>query len=423
MRILHLSQYFPPEAGAVQVRALTVARALVKAGHQVTVLTEVPNHPTGIVQPAYQGKLFVREERDGVDVLHLWVKTSPVKTFRTRMAFYLSYMLAAIAAGLFLGGRFDVIFANSPPLFVAVAGWIISLVRRTPFVMEVQDLWPESAVALGELQNPRYIRWAEWVEEHCYRRASRVVAVTQGIYDRLLARGVPESRLVLAPNGSNTDIFRPDPQGGERLRSELGLEGKFVALYGGIHGIAQGLETLIEAARLLESESDVRLVFVGEGPEKANLLALKESYGLTNLLMLDGQPLERMPAYLSLADVALAPLRKRDLFLGARPTKIFDAWACGCPVVISIDGEARAIVEEVGGGLYVEPESPQAYAQALLELRDDPARRFEMGQRGQQAVEHLYSLQATALILEAEMQKVTGHSPDSTPPTTVPDHH
>ena len=406
MRVLHLSQYFPPEAGAVQVRALTVAQTLVAVGHEVTVLTEVPNHPTGIVQPGYRGKLLVREERDGVDVLHLWVKTSPVKTFRTRMAFYLSYMLAAIAAGPLLRGRFDVIFANSPPLFVAIAGWIISVVRRTPFVMEVQDLCQYVEISLGELQNPRFIRWAEWVEERCYRRASRIVAVTEGIYDRLVARGVPQSKLVLASNGSNTDIFRPEPEGGERLRAELGLEGKFVALYGGIHGIAQGLETLIEAARLLENEPDVRLVFVGEGPEKARLLALKESYGLANLLMLDGQPLERMPAYLSLADVALAPLRKRDLFLGARPTKIFDAWACGCPVVISIDGEAREIVEEVGGGLYVEPENPQAYAQALLDLRDDPPRRLEMGRRGQQAVERLYSLQAAALILEAEMQKV-----------------
>jgi len=408
MRILHLSQYFPPEAGAVQVRALTVARTLAEHGHRVTVLTELPNHPTGIVQEGYRGRLWVREERDGVDVLHLWVKTSPVKTFRSRMAFYLSYMLAAIVAGVLLPGRFDVIFANSPPLFVAVAGWVISLVRRTPFVMEVQDLWPESAVVLGELRNPRFIRWAEWVEERCYRRAGRIVAVTGGIQDRLIARGVPASKIALIPNGSNTDIFHPDPEGGARLRVELGLEDKFVAIYGGIHGIAQGLETLIEAARLLEDEEDVQFVFVGEGPRKEALLALKERYGLTNLLMLPGQPLERMPAYLSMADVALVPLRKVDLFLGARPTKIFDAWACGRPVIVSIDGEARQIVEEVGGGLFVEPENPQAIVRAILTLRDDPARRAEMGRRGREAVLERYSLQAAARALEATMRSVAG---------------
>lgn len=408
MRVLHLSQYFPPEAGAVQVRALTIAQTLVEGGHQVTVLTEVPNHPSGIVQPGYQGKLWVREMRNGVDVLHLWVKTSPVKNFRTRIAFYLSYMLAAIIAGLLLPGRFDVIFANSPPLFVAVAGWAISLVRHTPFVMEVQDLWPESAVVLGELKNPRFIRWAEWLEERCYSRASRVIAVTQGIYDRLVARGLPASKIMLVPNGSNIEIFRPDPGGGARLRAELGLGGKFVAIYGGIHGIAQDLETLIEAARLLVDEPDIRIVFVGEGPQKEELLALKERYGLTNVLMLPGQPLERMRPYLSVADLALVPLRKVDLFLGARPTKMFDAWACQTPTLITIDGEAREMLEEVGAGVFVEPGNPEALANALLRLRDRPDELAQMGLAGRRAVLERYSLQASARQIEAILREVTG---------------
>jgi len=408
VRVLHLSQYFPPEAGAVQVRAMTVARTLVEQGHQVTVLTEVPNHPSGIVHAGYRGKLLVREMVDGVDVLHLWVKASPVKTFRSRMAFYVTYMLAAVMAGLLLRGRFDVIFANSPPLFVAVAGWIISLVRRTPFVMEVQDLWPESAVVLGELKNPRFIRWAGWVEERCYSRARRVIAVTQGIYDRLVARNVPESKVVLVPNGSNIDIFEPDPDGGARLRTELGLEGKFVAIYGGIHGIAQDLETLIEVARLLEDEPDVRIMFVGEGPDKDRLRALVERYGLTQLLMLPGQPLERMPAYLSMADVALVPLRKVDLFLGARPTKMFDAWACQTPTLITVDGEAREVLEKVGAGIFVEPENPRALADALLWLRDRSDELAQMALAGRRAVLERHSLQAAARQIEVVFREVIG---------------
>jgi glycosyltransferase involved in cell wall biosynthesis len=410
MRVLHLSQYFPPEAGAVQVRALTVARTLVEQGHQVTVLAEVPNHPSGVIHPRYRGRLWYRQELDGIDVLYLWVKTSQVKGFSSRMAFYLSYMLAAIIAGLLLRGRFDIMFANSPPLFVAVAGWLLSLIRRTPFVMEVQDLWPESAVVLGELNNPRYISAAEWVEEKCYRRAKKVIAVTEGIFDRLQARGVPSEKLVLAPNGSNIDIFRPDPEGASDLRADLGIEDKFVAIYAGIHGIAQGLEVLIESARKLEDQPDVCLVFVGEGPRKADLVALKNHYGLTNLLMLPGQPLERMPAYLSMADVSLVPLRKVDLFLGARPTKIFDAWACGCPVLISIDGEAREVVETVGGGIYVEPEDASAIAEAIIRLRDDPAERERMKKQGQDAVHRLYSLQAAASIID-ETLRCTWSSP------------
>ncbi len=396
MRILHLSQYFPPEAGAVQVRALTIARTLAQAGHRVTVLTEVPNHPSGIVQPGYRRKAWVRQTRDGVDVLHLWVKASPVKNFRARMAFYLSYMLGAIAAGLLARGRVEAVFANSPPLFVAIAGWVISLARRAPFVMEVQDLWPESAVVLGELKNPRFIRLAEWFEMRCYRRARRVVAVTQGIYDRLRARGVPADKLALVPNGSNTDIFRPVPEEGARLRAELGLEGRFVALYGGIHGLAQGLETVIEAARLLASEPDIQFVFVGEGPKKAELLALKEEYGLDNLRMLPGQPLERMAAYLSMADVALVPLRRLELFQGALPTKMFDAWACRTPTLITVEGEAHRLLEEAGAGVFVEPENPAALAATLRQLKEHPERLAHMGEAGYRAVQERYSLQAAA---------------------------
>jgi len=406
MKILHLSQYFPPEAGAVQVRALTVARTLAKTGHHVTVLTEVPNHPSGIVQPGYRRKLWVRELRDGVDVLHLWVKTSSVKSFQARMAFYLSYMLGAIIAGLLTRRRVDAIFANSPPLFVAIAGWIISLARGTPFVMEVQDLWPESAVVLGELKNPRFIQLAEWFEMRCYRRARWVIAVTQGIYDRLRARGVPAEKLVLVPNGSNTDIFHPSPVEGAQLRAELGLNGKFVVLYGGIHGIAQGLETVIEAARLLADEPGIQFVFVGEGPCKADLLALKETYGLNNLRMLPGQPLERMAAYLSMADVALVPLRRLDLFQGALPTKMFDAWACRTPTLITVDGEARRLLEEVGAGIFVEPENPPALAAALRQIQDEPLQRTRMGEAGYQAVQARYSLQAVAQQIDTLLRQI-----------------
>jgi glycosyltransferase involved in cell wall biosynthesis len=385
---------------------MTIARFLVEQGHRVTVLTEVPNHPSGIVQPGFQGKLWVREQREGVDVLHLWVKTSSTKNFRTRLLFYLSYMVMAIIAGLLLPGRIDVIFANSPPLFVAVAGWVISLVRRVPFVMEVQDLWPESAVVLGELKNPRFIRWAEWFEEHCYQRASRIVAVTQGICNRLKVQGVSTAKVALIPNGSNIDLFRPDPGKGTGLRAQLGLQDKFVALYAGIHGLAQGLETLLEAARLLIDQPDIRFVFVGDGPKKSELLALKKSYGLTNLIMLPEQPLEQMPAYLSMADVAIVPLRKVDLFLGALPTKIFDAWACQKPTLIGVDGEARSVLEKVGAGMFVEPEQPQVLAQALLHLRGKPDLLAQMGLAGRQAVLKQYSLQAAARQVEAILIEV-----------------
>ena len=172
MRILYLSQYFPPEVGATQTRAYEMARYLVSTGHQVTMLTEVPNHPSGIIPPEYRGKLWERANLDGIDVIRVWVKASPNKTFSTRMAFYLTYMINAALARLLLArDRYDVLVATSPPLFVGGAALALSVLRRTPMVFEVRDLWPESAVALGELSDSRAVALAGKLEKMCYNRA------------------------------------------------------------------------------------------------------------------------------------------------------------------------------------------------------------------------------------------------------------
>lgn len=401
MRILYLSQYFPPEVGATQTRAYEIARGLVRAGHHVTMLTEVPNHPSGIIPPEYHGKLYERADLDGIEVIRVWVKTSPTKTFRSRMAFYLSYMVSAVLSGLFLArGHYDVVYATSPPLFVGGAGLILSLLRHIPLVFEVRDLWPESAVALGELSNRRVIALAERLEEVCYRHARHIVVVTQGIRDRLLARGIQSEKLHLVPNGTNTDMFYNRSDEAISLRAELGLTDRFIAIYAGIHGIAQGLETLVEAARLLGDEPDMHFLFVGEGPVKSEVIALAQMYQLDNVTFHSEVPREQMPILLSAADVALVPLRNLALFRGARPSKMFDAWACQTPTLISVDGEARRILEEVGAGVFVEPENPRALAEALLWLKDRPEERRQMGLAGRQAALERYSLQAAARRLE-----------------------
>lgn len=247
MRILYLSQYFPPEVGATQTRAYEMARGLVQAGHQVTMLAEVPNHPSGIIPPAYRGKWFERSDLDGIDVLRVWVKASPVKSFRSRMAFYLTFMAnGALIGALQARGPFDVVYATSPPLFVGGAGLALHWLKRTPFVFEVRDLWPKSAVVLGELRSPRAIALATRLEELCYNRASRVVVVTEGIRQRLLARGQAAEKLVLIPNGANTELFQPQPALGAEFRQQHGLRSDdFVVMYAGIHGIAQGLDTVL----------------------------------------------------------------------------------------------------------------------------------------------------------------------------------
>jgi colanic acid biosynthesis glycosyl transferase WcaI len=406
MHVLYLSQYFPPEVGATQTRAYEMATGLIRAGHQVTMLTEVPNHPEGVIRPEYRGRFWVREESDSIDVIRVWVKTSPVKTMRTRMAFYLSYMLNAALAGLVLAhGHHDIIYATSPPLFVGGAALILSYLYRTPLVFEVRDLWPESAVALGELSNPRFVRWATRLEETCYHRARRIVVVTQGIRDRLTEREFGD-KVALIPNGANTDLFRHQPEATRALRQQLGLGDAFLVIYAGIHGVAQGLDTVLRAAQQLADEPHIHFLFVGDGPCKADLLSLKEELELSNVTMLVPQPRETIPAYLSAADAALVPLRRLDLFKGALPSKMFDAWACECPVLLSIDGEARQVLEQAQAGVFVEPESVEAMVEAIRDLAADRRRCQEYGTNGRRFVEMYYSRQAQSRQLTALLERL-----------------
>lgn len=406
MRILYLSQYFPPEVGATQTRAYEMARYLAAQGHDLTMLTEVPNHPSGIIPPQYRGKVAEFSRMDGFQVVRLWVLASPTKSFLRRIGFYLSYTAMATWAAPFLRGRYDVIVATSPPLFVGLAGVLISYLRRTPLVFEVRDIWPESAVILGELNNLRAIKLAEQIEQWCYRRARRIVVVTDGIRQRLLARGLPASKLKLIMNGANVSQFQPDSEAAAKLRRELGLEGKFVVLYAGIHGIAQGMETLVEAAKLVRDDDSVRFVFVGEGPKKEETAALVQQYGLTNVLLLGERPRSDMPAFLTLADASLVPLKKVELFEGALPSKMFEAMACATPVILSVGGEAARVLAEIGGGVAVEPESAAEIAAAIRWLQAHPDEAQAMGQRGRAVVTARYSREAQAAELETLLKEV-----------------
>ncbi len=407
MRILYLSQYFPPEVGATQTRAYEMARGLVQAGHQVTMIAEVPNHPTGVIPPQYRGKLYERANLDGIEVIRVWVKTAPDKTFRSRMAFYLTYMVNAILAGVLLARkRHDLVYATSPPLFVGASGLALSVLRRSPLVFEVRDLWPESAVALGELKNPRVIALAERLERACYRRARKIILTTQEMKNHLEKRGIPAAKMQVVRNGANPDLFRFDPVARQQIRDELGLAGKFVVVYAGLIGLAQALPSVLEAADLAQTRaSGVHFVLVGDGPKKAELLALAERRRLASVTFVPAQPRERVPAYLSAADAALIPL-VRERLIGALPSKMFDAMACERPILLSAEGEALLVLEQEGVGLSVPPEAPERLCEAILTLKQDPAKARKYGQRGRPAVIARYSRQAQARQLESILSAV-----------------
>jgi glycosyltransferase involved in cell wall biosynthesis len=397
VHILYLSQYFPPEIGATQTRAMEMARGLARAGHRVTVVTEFPNHPSGVIPPEYRRKLFERERVDGVEVIRVWVKASPNKTFGKRMAFYLSFMVMAVLAGLFkVRGRVNAVYATSPPLFVGGAGLILSTLRRCPLFFEVRDLWPESAVQMGILSSRRAIRLATWLEEACYRRARRIVGVTQGIVARLLARGMPQEKLALIPNGANTEIYRPQ-EADAALRTALGLEPEdFVVIYTGLLGLIHGLETVLEVAELLTAEPQIRFLLVGDGPRKQALKRLALEKSLSNVIFQDAVPEVELPEYIALAAVGLHVQRRLEISKMALPVKMFSYMACQKPVLLAVEGEAAELVRESDSGVVVAPEDPAALAEAVLQLRGDSELRQRLGRNGREVVTARYSRAALA---------------------------
>ncbi|HNW58306.1 MAG TPA: glycosyltransferase family 4 protein [bacterium] len=406
MNILYITQYFPPEVGATQNRAFEMAANLVRLGHTVTVLTEFPNHPRGIIPPEYHRRWYVKDELEGIRVIRVWVFARPVKTFFTRMGFYLSFMANAALVGTLVRGRYDIIYATSPPYFVGVTGLWLSLVKRARFVYEVRDLWIKSAAELGELSNPRILKMAGWLDQLYYRHARRVIAVTRGIYDDLAAQGLA-AKLHLIYNGTNCEQLYDH---GDGKRRELGWENKFVVMYAGVLGIAQGLEEICRVIEILKADPAILFAFIGEGPLKQQLLTLQENRGLTNLHFIGEIPREEIAAWLSAADCCLVPLKKRETFRGALPSKMFDVMACSRPLLLSVDGEARALVEKIGAGLYIEPENDAELQRAILTLKADPALCKQMGAAGRSFVEHNFSRRQAALELEKVLQEVMNES-------------
>lgn len=388
MRVLFLSVYFPPEVGAPQARTYETARWFARWGHHVVVLTGFPNHPTGRIARGYRGRLFMQERVDGLDVRRTWLYPAPNRGLWRWAAKHFSFALSALLAAP-LAGRFDAVVVESSALFLGLTAWIIGRLQGIPWVLTIGDLWPETAVAQGQLANPGLIKLTERLADFVYGRADMLVGVTQGICRAVIDKGVPPEKVAYIPNGTDTTLFHPGADG-SALRRALGLEGKFVVMYAGTMGLAQGLEVVLEAAKLLRAEADVRFVLVGDGVEKPNLVGKARREGIDNVLFLERQPRSRMPAVLSAADLILVPLRRRPLFEGALPSKLPEAMACGKPVIVTIMGEAAALLEGAGAGLAVEPEQPRALAEAIARIRGEPALAREMGRRARAfAVEHL----------------------------------
>ena len=406
LRILYITQYYPPEIGATQTRAFEMVRYLVDRGHRVTVLTEFPNHPSGIIPQRYKGKWFSRERDGNLEVIRTWVFTRPEKTFWSRIAFYLSFCLMSVIRGIVIGGTFDAVYATSPPLFVGLSGLIISLWKRTRFVLEIRDLWPESAVALKEISNPSVIRLAEGLERFLYHRACRIVGVTKGFLETIQSVGISPKKLHYIPNGANLELYTPGPKR-ISLRKELGIPASaFVVMYTGIHGLMHGLEFVIRSAAMLQENRNIFFVFIGEGVIKQSLIAEAEERGLKRILFLDSVPEEALPDYIRTFDAGLVTTRDLDICRRIISVKMFTYMACEKPVIACIEGEALSIVLNAEAGIYAEPENPEALVRAVLKLSKHPGLCKKLGRNGRDLVSAQFSRKKLAAKLENVLQEV-----------------
>ncbi|MEK7833363.1 MAG: glycosyltransferase family 4 protein, partial [Acidobacteriota bacterium] len=312
------------------------------------------------------------------------------KGFFRRILNFLSFFFSSLILGATMTGRPDVIIGTSPQFFCAVAAYCLSRIKRVPFVFEVRDLWPQSAVEMGVLENRWLIRLLEAIEMHLYRRAALIVAVAESSREYLIGKGIAPEKIKIITNGIDAAYLASASIAPEEVRRQLKLEGKFIVSYIGTHGMAHALNVVLNVAQRFKHDSGVHFLFVGEGAEKENLKQLAESLSLGNLTFLDEQPRERLLGFYRASDVSLVPLRRLEIFRKVLPSKLFELMGVGCPIICSVEGEAARLVTDAEAGLCIEPENEDALFAAINRLRAEPELRKQMSANGQRFVKANY---------------------------------
>jgi colanic acid biosynthesis glycosyl transferase WcaI len=369
MRILLISQFYAPEVTAARVRVQAFAEGLAAKGHEAEVICEVPNHPSGVVEPGYRGSFSVRREENGVHVRHVWVRARPEKTTANRLLFYGTFAASATVAGIASRAP-DVVLVSSPPLPAGAAAAAVARRHRVPWVFDVRDIWPEAAVVLGELRGERAIRAAERLERGLYRSARAIVTVTAPFAEQIAAKVESPGKITVIPNGTSAlwmDAGAAEP---DRKLADLS-EKEFVWAYAGNLGIAQGLESAIDAAELLGD--GFRFLVIGDGPRMGAVQERAVAQSSAKVEFRGLMEPERAAATLRACDALLVPLADKPELAKFIPSKLFDCCAIGRPLVVAAEGESRRLVHDAGAALTVPPEDPTALAEAIRRLRDDHA--------------------------------------------------
>lgn len=374
MKILFITDNFPPEVNAPATRTYEHAQEWIKQGAEVTVITCAPNFPHGNVYDGYTNKLYQKEDMNGIEVIRVWSYITSNSGFMKRVLDYVSFAFSAFWVGLF--HKYDIIIATSPQFFTTWTAWGLSKLRRKPWIFELRDLWPESIKTVGAMKQGRAIDFLEKIELALYRDATRVIAVTDAFKTNLIQRGIPKEKIDVITNGSNVELFYPRPKN-QALLDQLNLNGKFIIGYIGTHGLAHSLDFIIRSIARI-SDPDIHFLFIGDGAMKSTVVSLAQELSLSNVTFLNPVSKEQVPDYLSICDVSLAPLKKEDNFKTVIPSKIFEASAMQKPTLLGVEGQAQEILETYNAGLCFEPENEQDFIFKVTQMKQDQQKYLEL---------------------------------------------
>jgi len=378
MKMLMLTQYFPPEVGAPQNRLFENAVRWKKMGLEIDVLTAMPNYPSMEIHKEYKGKWFCKEQVEGLTVFRAWIFVSKSKSILFRLMNYFSFVFSSMFIALIKLKKYDVVFVESPPLFLGISTRFICRIKGAKMIFNVSDLWPESAEKLGLVTNKTFLKMATALEEHLYKRSTIITGQTQGIVKDIQTR-FPHKNVYWLPNGVNLNLYDPGKKYGSWKKENGFKESDVLFVYAGIIGHAQGLEVILKAAYKLKSYSNAHFLLVGSGPEKELLVQMKSQMNLTNVHFYDAVSKAEMPAIIESCMMTVVPLKKLDLFKGAIPSKIFENLSMKVPVILGVDGEARDLFVEDGKcALYFEPENDVALAKIILDVLEKRVDLSEM---------------------------------------------
>jgi len=400
MKLLFLTDNFPPESNAPASRTYEHCKEWIKEGIEVTVITCAPNFPFGKTYEGYKNKLYQTEEMDGIRVVRVWSYMTENKGVVKRILDYMSYAAGAFIAGLFV--KTDLIVATSPQLFTTLGGCALAKAKRKPWIFELRDLWPEGIKDHGAIKKHYLLDFLTKMELCLYRQATHVVTVTEGLKENLSGRGINPEKIDVVTNGANMELFSPIPKD-ETLLKSLGLEGKFVVGYIGTHGMAHGLEFIVRSIKDLDNEK-IHFLFVGTGAKKEAVVALAKKLDLKNVTFLDPVPKSEVKRYISIIDVALVPLTKTKIHASLIPSKIFESAAMRKPMLLGVEGEARRIVERHHAGIAFEPENKEEFLAALEQISED-GEVYEKLQKGCDALAEAFDRKHLAVKMLKVLQK------------------